>query len=427
MTGRFHMGETRVGDETPRGFDDFDLRLGDVMRGERATLGKSLLDVQRELKIRATYIAAIENSDPAAFETPGFIAGYVRSYARYLDLDPDWAYRAFCAESDFETAHGMSKAASVRRAEPQTDRAERDPLAEPALGYAPPRDGFLSRIEPGAIGSLLVLLGLIGAIAYGGYAVLTEIQQVRITPVDQAPEVVADIDPLNAAQATGPLDAQSAAEEEVFDRIYRPEPLDVPVLVARDGPISAIDPRLGEPLVSAVSAEPVIAELIGPMPAGSTSRQIGGFDAVDIASLLPPGTIEAPEGAPGVQVVEDGPPEVVVIAVRPSWVRVRSAEGTTLYERIMQEGDRFVLPPSEVPATLRTGESGAIFFAVNGTAYGPAGPAGQVTGNLDLDGETLAAAYDVADLEAESALARVVADLRPEPPLPGQSAPAATE
>ena len=86
--------------EQPRGFDDFELRLGDVMRGERATIGKSLLDVQRELKIKATYIAAIENADPAVFETQGFIAGYVRSYARYLDLDPDWAFSRFCQESD---------------------------------------------------------------------------------------------------------------------------------------------------------------------------------------------------------------------------------------------------------------------------------------------------------------------------------------
>ncbi|OIQ67000.1 hypothetical protein GALL_514270 [mine drainage metagenome] len=45
-----------AGEEKPKGFDDFELRLGDVMRGERATLGKSLLDVQRELKIKATYI-----------------------------------------------------------------------------------------------------------------------------------------------------------------------------------------------------------------------------------------------------------------------------------------------------------------------------------------------------------------------------------
>lgn len=83
MIGR--RGKLPVSDEPKlKGFDDFDLRLGDVMRGERATLGKSLLDVQRELKVKASYIAAIENSDPTAFETQGFVAGYVRSYARYL-------------------------------------------------------------------------------------------------------------------------------------------------------------------------------------------------------------------------------------------------------------------------------------------------------------------------------------------------------
>ena len=60
------------------GFDDFEMRLGDIMRGERATMGKSLLDVQRELRIRASYVAAIENCDISAFDAPSFIAGYVR-------------------------------------------------------------------------------------------------------------------------------------------------------------------------------------------------------------------------------------------------------------------------------------------------------------------------------------------------------------
>ena len=54
----------------PLGFDDYDLKLGDMLRGERATLGKSLLEVQRELRISATYIAAIEACDPSAFDTP---------------------------------------------------------------------------------------------------------------------------------------------------------------------------------------------------------------------------------------------------------------------------------------------------------------------------------------------------------------------
>ena len=50
-------------DVGPRGFDDYELRLGDIMRGERATKGKSLLDVQRDIKIKAEYLAGIEDAD----------------------------------------------------------------------------------------------------------------------------------------------------------------------------------------------------------------------------------------------------------------------------------------------------------------------------------------------------------------------------
>ena len=35
------------------GFDSYILRLGEELRGERATLGKSLLQVQKDLKIKA--------------------------------------------------------------------------------------------------------------------------------------------------------------------------------------------------------------------------------------------------------------------------------------------------------------------------------------------------------------------------------------
>ena len=119
MIGRIKQRKSKVQeDSAPRSFDDYEFRLGDAMRGERATLGKSLLDVQRELRIKASYIAAIENSDPSVFDTPGFIAGYVRSYARYLGMDPDQVFEDFCRESGFEVAHGMSTKASGKRAGP---------------------------------------------------------------------------------------------------------------------------------------------------------------------------------------------------------------------------------------------------------------------------------------------------------------------
>ena len=232
----------------PKGFDDFELRLGDVMRGERATLGKSLLDVQRELRIKASYIAAIENTDPTAFDTPGFIAGYVRSYARYLDMDPDRAFAAFCTESGFSVAHGMSAEASVIKKPSREDRLSRDRgnsdiFSAPSTPFVPTGEGFFSRIEPGAVGSSLVLIALISAIGFGGYSVLQEVQRVQVSPVDQTPVVLSDLDPLQGASVQQPgLDSASENSPsaldtpriEALDRLYRPQALDVPVLVARD-------------------------------------------------------------------------------------------------------------------------------------------------------------------------------------------------
>ena len=249
MIGRRGIPSTDVEDK-PKGFDDDELRLGDMMRGERATLSKSLLDVQRELKIKASYIAAIENADPSAFETPGFVAGYVRSYARYLGMDPDWAFAKFCREAKFEVAHGMSAAASGPK--PARTVEYEHPLANPNAVFVPRSETFLAQIEPRAIGSILVLAALVSGLGYGAWAVIQEVQKVTVAPVEQAPGVVAELDPLAAAQATmaaqsaedGPALAATVAEAapvtpEAFDRLYRPEALDVPVLVARDGPIAA--------------------------------------------------------------------------------------------------------------------------------------------------------------------------------------------
>ncbi len=413
MIGRRFQPSTADADK-PKGFDDYELRLGDVMRGERATLSKSLLDVQRELKIKASYIAAIENADASAFETPGFIAGYVRSYARYLGLDPDWAFRRFCAEAGFEVPNGMSAAASGAR--PKSKREYDEPLANPNASFVPRGEAMLSGVEPGAIGSILVLALLIGGIGYGGWTVLQEVQRVRLAPVDQAPGVVADLDPLAAATAgmaaaqtesTGvdlaalPAQDKGAASPEALDRLYRPEALDLPVLVARDGPIAAIDP-----------------DTVGALAGMGSDAEADAAIAAATASLEVP-----PLGSTPVQVVAADAPAVELLAVRPAWVRVQAADGTVIFEKILDAGERYALPKTEEPPLLRVGESGALYFAVNGQTYGPAGADGQVTKNLALSPEALTSAYAVADLSRDADLARFIAvaqaDQAPAAPLAG--------
>ncbi|PVA06100.1 helix-turn-helix domain-containing protein [Thalassorhabdomicrobium marinisediminis] len=382
--------------EDSAGFDAFELRLGDLMRGERATMGKSLLDVQRELKIKAAYIAAIENADPTAFDTPGFIAGYVRSYARYLNMDPDWAFDTFCRESGFATAHGMSEQASGAKPKPAPVRTEKDIFAAPATPFIPANDAMFAAVEPRAVGSLMVLVVLIAGLGFGGWTVLQEVQKVQLAPVENPPTVVADIDPLAGgglpAADTGVTTVAGfrAPSTEALDRLYRPQALDAPVLVPRDGPIASLDPRRGDPR----NADP---------------RLGGAMDTVADSDIQLVEAAETPaDTAPTVQVTEPPRPGVQLVAVRDAWVRVRAPDGSVIYEAVMTAGDTFDVPQTEEPATLRIGESGAVYFAVNGEHYGPVGRNGAVTSNLALSAENLTSSYQVADIEADSDLAQVV-------------------
>jgi hypothetical protein len=401
------------------GFDGYDLRLGDLMRGERATLGKSLLDVQRELRIKASYIAAIENADPDAFDTPGFIAGYVRSYARYLNMDPDKAFDAFCKESGFSVAHGMSAEASVVKKPSREERLNRKPdhdiFSRPVMPFAPGGDSFFSRLEPAAIGSTVVLVALIGAIGFGGWSVLKEVQRVQVAPVDQTPVVLSDLDPLQANAPAGiglsasvgtPQPLGDAPRVEALDRLYRPAALDVPVLVARDAPIATLDPRSGS--LFDIPAEPAFT------PEGP-SLLAGAVDGA-LAEALNGETVTANLGVP--QVLQGPAPAVQVVATSETWVRITAADGTNIFEKVMQKGDTFDVPALQEAPSLRTGQSGAVYFVMNGAFFGPVGSRGSVTSNVPLQQQALAELYSPAEPGQDSALETLVAELRAAVPVP---------
>ncbi|MGC0225223.1 helix-turn-helix domain-containing protein [Pseudooceanicola nitratireducens] len=388
-------------DVQPKGFDDYELKLGDLMRGERATMGKSLLDVQRELRIKASYISAIENCDPEAFETPGFIAGYVRSYARYLKLDPDRAFAQFCAESGFATAHGMSEEASgvkTRAPEPK-----KKPIGADALGsstaFLPEKESFFSRVEPGALGSVAVLVALIAALGYGGWSILTEVQRVQFAPVEQAPDVLSDLDPIQAVPGgtlpTAPeLVSTSPRANEGLDRLYRPQALDVPVLVARDAPISTLNPNEGGAFATADASDPV-----------DTSTAEDRAVAAALAGLAQEDT--APQSTTP-RVTEAVGPGVTLVAVRPAWVRVSAADGSVIFEKILDAGEEYQVPLTQEPPLLRAGMSGSIYASVNGELRGPLGPGTSTIRGVALTSEAVTQGYAVADLTTDPVAEKVM-------------------
>ena len=353
------------------GYDLHDVPLGDLLRGERATLGKSLLDVERELRIRAAYIAAIENGDIGAFASQGFIAGYVRSYARYLQIDPEWTFRRFCDETGFKGAGGQSKAAEAKRS-PLTSPLRMDPnevMASSRFSFSPERDSFLSRVEPGALGSVAVLAVLAIGIGYGAWAILHDIQRLQIAPIDEAPVVpLAQLDPL-AGAADGAFDADQGFDiavpgPESNGGLYRPQALEAPVLTPRDGALATLDPN-------------EVGTLASPDSVPRTPPQLGGGGTT----------------IPTVQVTQPVD-QVMIFATSPTWIRVTSPAGDTIYEATLNRGDSYVVPDGETAPLLRSGNAGSLYFAVNGEALGPAGPGATIVRDVELRADVLAAAFE---------------------------------
>jgi cytoskeletal protein RodZ len=390
--------ETRL-----KSFDDYELTLGDLIRGERATMGKSLLDVQRDIKIKAEYLAGIEDADLAVFETPGFIPGYVKSYARYLGMNPDWVYQRFCAESGFSHVAGLEaqvythktsggqRVKRARKMDPSDAMLSRSPIS------AAPTQGLFHGLQASAIGSVIVLAGLVGVLGYGGWSVLQEIQRVTMAPVETP--LTTGVSSADNFDVSGLGIENTAPTAAAMERLYRPQALDTPVLVARDGPIATLDPA-GQGVYAALSRAPDVS-LPAPPPGAPTVDEV----------------VESE-----IQVVQAPPPEVVMFARRPAWVRVRAADGTVLLEKIMEEGERFVLPDMEVAPTLRAGNSGSVYFAVNGLTYGPAGSGTSVAKNVVLSAVDLSTVYAIADLDADPELARMAElVIMPDDPLGGSA------
>ena len=81
------------------------------------------------------------------------------------------------------------------------------------------------------------------------------------------------------------------------------------------------------------------------------------------------------------QPVAQGP--VVITATAPAWIRVTD-QGRTLFEGILQPGQRYEVPPTATAPLLRAGAPEAIRISVGSTVAPPVGPAGQVTSNVSL-------------------------------------------
>lgn len=124
-------------------------KLGEVLRAAREAKGADLSRVERETKIRERYLSALERGEYRELPGSVYTRGFLRNYAAYLDLDPEYLIDLY----RLETSAG--------------------PVERPALP-GPPRPMSVRRrrtfvVTPGAIAAAILTV-LVGAfVAWLGY------------------------------------------------------------------------------------------------------------------------------------------------------------------------------------------------------------------------------------------------------------------
>lgn len=74
--------------------------IGEALRAARRQQGRSLADAAAATRVRESYLAALEEEEFAALGGDVYVKGFLRSYARFLGLNPEPLLEAYRREHE---------------------------------------------------------------------------------------------------------------------------------------------------------------------------------------------------------------------------------------------------------------------------------------------------------------------------------------
>ena len=154
--------------------------LGEEFRSAREARGLSLSDVAERLHIRSVYLAAIEDEDWHVIGAPVYVRGFMRTYARFLGLDPEAAVARFAT-----VVPANAPAAPAPRQAAAPNPAEKRAAGE--------------RSSP-SLAAVLSIVAAVLVVLFVGY----EFYQYRAGAPAAAPVADASAGPASPGEAAGP-------------------------------------------------------------------------------------------------------------------------------------------------------------------------------------------------------------------------------
>ncbi|MDG2355960.1 MAG: helix-turn-helix transcriptional regulator [Paracoccaceae bacterium] len=368
---------TEKNDELFQSYDTYQISLGEVLRGERATLGKTLEQVQADLKIKKTFIIAIEKCDLSGLDNRSFIAGYVRTYARYLGLDPESVYEKFCVESGFLSSAVNPFSPRIRKnGKKKIENALiRDNAWEPGkLGNKSDLEKtlfipFLSKMIP-----VLSLLLVICGVGYWATSIILDLQRLEIVPIEQEP--YQDVDLLGEIMEQGEELEKAERHLETINKnndlvrenflhnYYASKEELFPIVENRDSPIAKIDPN-----TSGIFLE------------DNGEADLGGKKA----SLDNPVSMVSNYEYEPLVVISPKVPLLRLVSLEKAWIRLNDEQGDVYLEKHFESGEEFIIPENLFSGSLRAGNATKVYFTIDGKMFGPISKSSSVVKNFSLD------------------------------------------
>ncbi len=364
--------------------------IGAELRQARISLGYDIAQVAEALRMRASQVEAIEEGRFGDLPGATYAAGFLRSYARLLGIDPDLVAGAFRDEA----------------------QALRTP---PKLEFPlPPDEGN----RPG-LALIVVSLVVAGAI-YGAWHSSSSDGRVELTAVSEVPErLVAAVSELMSPNTAAPPDAEVAttsASAAVPEATL--EPAAGALETMAEGASGAAAAPSGSALAAADEAaagdvsQASTGAADGPPSSAATAATVASDEdpdtpppepetlalaapAGDGASAPPPlpavaGTSVAAGYVPRTFGAANKGARVVLRARADSWVQIQGANSELVLTRMLRAGDTYQVPNRD-DLVMITGNAGGIIFVVDGKAFPPMGPDGAVRRNIPLAPEELLA------------------------------------
>ncbi len=310
-------------------------RIGDILRRVREHRDEDIESISDYLRIRPSYIYALENSQYEALPADAYVIGFLRTYALYLGLDGRGAIDQYRREM------------AGRRRKPQLSMPQ--PMAE---GQTP----TMALLLGAALASLLI---------YGLWYGLSTPDKAVVEQPLPLPKITQEITPQEAT----PLQATDEASplQEIAPIVIQPnetkaEEKNKPVEKAAP-PATEITPA-APPLKKTESEknkkEPIVNK-VAPLPA-----------------------------PPVVKSDDAGKAPLTLRADKESWVLVTDSKGVTVFDRTMKAGETYTVPTGK-GLNLTTGNAEGIVLSAGGTDLPKLRSMGRVIRAVPLDTDKLKA------------------------------------